>query len=114
MSIFKLDLLLLIAIPIALGAGLVWINTAGVVLLSEATHSPKETAYALQAPNNQAQQPGQAPAPDVNANVWTALISLLVLYFFNFVHNLFSTWLQYKLKRDVKENTEITKQIANK
>mgnify|MGYP001460003099 CR=1 FL=1 len=112
MPALKTYTLLMVAIPIVLVAGLVWVNTVGVTLLKESHAELPPFTLAMQAaPSSPA-----APPPD-NSALWLSQMSNVVLAFFTFVSGMFNAWLSYKLKiatkdmqASINDNTAITKQ----
>lgn len=123
----KADVLLLIAMPVALLVGLVGIS-AGVNYL-QASGSLPPMILAM----NPAQQPvetrmqpvQQQPAPVVqeqdNTVAWITLISTLAISLIGAGTGMFNTWMNVKLKIAMKDtqasldvNTDITKGIAEK
>lgn len=127
----KADLLMLIAMPVALVVGLVMIS-AGVNYL-HASGSLPPMILAMNVPaeqqpvetNMQATLVQHQPAPVVqkqdNTVAWITLISTLAISLIGAATGAFNTWMNVKLKIAMKdtqasidENTDITKGIAKK
>lgn len=108
--------MVLVAIVVMVGAGMVWMNTAGAAMFKAIKESPKAMVsegppQPQSAPQVQANPPAQPPA-DL-ANVWAGVVTLCVLYFLNFVHNMYNTYKQYELKKEVKETKETAEQTKS-